>query len=100
MSEKKTCSKKFVKTLNNENKFVSQKKANYAHNKQISQDFIYQKFKNNNEVKSIQEKLIKINSLSPNPIISRYDAKYSHMKINTYLPNEKDINNNYLSENK
>ena len=99
LSEKKTCSKKFVKTLNNENKFVSQKKANYAHNKQISQDFIYQKFKNNNEVKSIQEKLIKINSLSPTPIISRYDAKYAHMKTNTYLPNEKDINSNYLSEN-
>jgi len=99
LSEKKTNSKKFVKTLNNDNKFILQKKANYSHNKQTSQDFIYQKFNNNNEVKGIKEKLIKFNSLSPTPITSRFNEKYSQMKKNTHLSNEKDKNNNYLTEN-
>ena len=95
-SEKKNNPKKFIKTLNNEDKLFLQKTANCAHNKQISQDYIYQKFHNNNEFKSIKEKLIKFNSLSPNPVINRFDAKFPN-KTNTYLKTEKDFNRNLNS---
>ena len=96
---KKNNSKNLVKKINNEDKenFVYRSK----NNKILSQDFIYQKFNKNAEVKSIEEKLTKFNSLSPTPNNNRFEQKYHNKKIiNNYLKTEKAIHTkNYLTEN-
>ena len=83
MSEKKNNQQqKDIKTPNNEDKFISPKNINKnhiyknKHNKQISQDYIYQKVNNTNEAKNKKEKMIKINSLSPTPMVGRFDSKF------------------------
>ena len=84
--------RKYVKTVNNEDKNNSPKNNIYIyknrHKKQISQDYIYQKVNSNNEGKIIKEKVIKFDSLSPSPAISKFNSNYKNK-----------INSNYLSEN-
>jgi hypothetical protein len=99
MSEKKNnVQKKFKKSKieqkmlfqNNLNECDNNKKLNQIkHSKQISQDYIYQKFINNDksEEKAIKEKLIKFNSLSPKPTMYHLENK----KNKEYQ--------NYLTEN-
>ena len=96
---------KVVKNVNEKDKINSQNinciyKTN--HNKRISQDYIYRKI-HNNDAQNIKEKLIKFNSLSPTPIISRFDGKFQNNKIiekiDTNINNEQEIYHNYLTQN-
>ena len=96
---------KVVKNINEKDKLNSQNmnciyKTN--HNKRISQDYIYRKI-HNNDAQNIKEKLIKFNSLSPTPIISRFGGKFQNNKIiekiDTNINNEQEIYHNYLTQN-
>ena len=83
------------------------------HYKQISQDYIYQKNKNaknercittteNNE-KMSKEKITKISSFSPQPIITSVDIHQNDIKrlqlIKNDFKNDKNVYKNYLTEN-
>ena len=102
------------KNNNNNEEVIRNKNHNKRyHYKQISRDYIYQKNKNaknvrcittneNNE-KIIKEKITKISSFSPQPIITSADIQQNDIKrlqlIKNDFKNDKCIYKNYLTEN-
>ena len=110
MSEKKNQQIKPVKKNNNinEEQIIKNSNDKKNHNKQISQDFIYQKNKNANPSNfnknekcitnndniepSIKQKIIKFGSLSPQPTISHIGICKNDVK------NTKNNKNNFFTE--